>query len=131
MADIATALSNLARAINYSSTYRESEQLEPFVITPAVTQSSVTKNVSLKGFKVTYISFLVRSMGTAAYVAIGTPGGQEQRLTAVGDTIEIEAPKMAFIESAKIMCIADVADAVVEVGGVLIPSGVLTSEPIR
>jgi hypothetical protein len=64
-------------------------------------------------------------MGTATYIAIGRPGGQEERLVAVGDTWISQAPDKCYIDTAKIMIRADVADAVVEIGGMLIPRGAI------
>lgn len=124
MSDIKTALNNLANAFREYTLYREVEPLEPFIITPTTAQKSISSGVSLTGIKVSYISIYVRSMGTATYIAIGRPGSQEERLTAIGDVLEIEAPHRTYINIGKVMIISDTADAVVEVGGVLVPNGV-------
>lgn len=128
MADIKSALNNLAKAIVWSGTYREAEAIEGFTLTIPTSQVSITNEMSLKGHKASYISIMVRSMGTASYIAVGRPGYLEERLIAVGDVIEIEAGRQCYINTAKIMVVSDTADAIVEVGGVLIPEGVLKDE---
>lgn len=124
MSDIKTALNNLAGALREYTLYREVEAMEPFIVTPGTTGRSLSRDISLTGVKVSYISIYVRSMGTATYIAIGRPGSQEERLTAVGDVLEIEAPHRTYINIGKVLIISDASDAVVEVGGVLIPAGV-------
>lgn len=130
MADIKTALNNLAKAIVWSATYREAEAIETFVVTPTTGQRSITNEMSQKGHKASYVTIMVRSMGTATYVAIGRPGYLEERLTAIGDVLEIEAPLKCYLETSKIMIQSDTADAVIEVGGMLVPAGVLPDERV-
>jgi len=125
MSDIKSALNNLASAFREYTLYREVEVMEPLIITPGTTGKSISSGISIPGIKVSYISILVRDMGTATYVAIGRPGSQEERLIAVGDVLEIQAPPQTYINTGKIIIISDTADAVIEVGGVLIPAGVV------
>ena len=119
--DIATSLNNLAYAILETITYQKVVPIDPFNVTPPVLRTSLTAVVGPSAFNVSYITVLVRSMGTATYVGISTASSNTSRLTGVGDSFEIRAPDRCYIDASKIMINADVADAVVEVSGLLIP----------
>lgn len=122
MVDIATALNNLAIAFN---TLQKAEIIPSFIISPAVTEGCITNAIAPTGLKVFYISLKVRSMGTATYISVGRHGNMEERLTTVGEIYEVEAPRGAYIDTRDIMILADVDDAIVEVGGVIIPGEIL------
>lgn len=124
MADIAQALQQLAKAIlDFGNNDRYAKILPAQAVTPATTEGNILASYAPTGLKMYYISLKVRSMGTATYIAVGAHGATEERLTVVGEIYEAEAPRAAFLNTKDLMIMADVADAVVEVGGVIIPRG--------
>ena len=126
MADIAQSLQSLARAIlDFGNNDRLATLIPAEAITPATSESSITKDFAPTGLNVYYVSLKVRSLGTATYIAVGTHGHTQERLTVVGEIYEAEAPRGAFLDTRDIMILADVAGAVVEVGGVIVPGGEL------
>ena len=124
MADIAQSLQSLARAIlDFGNNDRYAKLLPAQAITPTTTEANILASYAPTGLKVYYVSIKVRSMGTATYIAVGTHGNTAERLTVVGEIYEAEAPRGAFLDTRDIMILADVADAVVEIGGVIVPGG--------
>ncbi len=75
--------------------------------------------VNKKGIKrVTQISLIVRSMGTATFVACGGLDSQDRRLVTVGDAVSIDAPLTArYLNMSSFFVSSDTADAVLEVIG--------------
>lgn len=68
--------------------------------------------------RVTQISVIVRSMGTATYVGIGGFDRQDRRLQTVGDSIAIDAPLGSkFIDVSSLFVISDTSDAILEIIG--------------
>jgi len=68
--------------------------------------------------KVTQISMIVRSMGTATYIGVGGHDTQDRLLKTVGDAISIDAPLGArFIDVSSLFVISDTSDAVLEIMG--------------
>jgi len=86
-------------------------------LTVAAASQPVTKNLTAVR-KVTQISLIIRSMGTATYVAVGGRGSQDRRLTTVGDSISIDAPLGSrYIDVSTLFVSSDTSDAVLEIIG--------------
>lgn len=123
MVDIATSLMKLANAIIERGKLKPTQLISSFTVTVPASQTSITNSVAPTGLKVFYVSIKVRSMGTATYIAVGRAGALEERMTIVGELYEAEAPKGAYLDTKEIMVMSDTTDAVIEIGGVLIPNG--------
>lgn len=124
MVDIATAINRLAEAIISRGKMERAEIIPSFTVTPTTVIRSITIDIAPNGMKVFYVVLKVRSLGTATYVAVGRPNSIEERLTTIGEVYEAEAPRGAYLDTRDIMIVSDSADAVVEVGGVIIPGGI-------
>ena len=120
--DIASAINNLAKAIFARSIFTKTEIIPSYTTIPSTVVRSISQDNYPTGMKVFYVVLKVRSMGTATYIAVGRPGNTQERLTVVGEIYEAEAPKNAYLDTREIMMVSDTADAVLEVGGVLVPT---------
>lgn len=92
----------------------------PF-FTNTLTPSTTTQNLmaNRQGMtKAIQFSVVVRSMGTATYVALGGVDSQDRRLTSVGSGISVSAnyPRR-WVNPSEVFVISDTADAVIEVFG--------------
>ena len=121
MTDIATALKNLGAMIESYIYPRESRIINPVLLTSAVAQSSLAASFYTP-FRVQYIGFRIRSMGTGTYLGIGLRDNTNFRLTAVNTYFEYEAPKSGFVDASQIWYIGDTADITFEVTGIMMPS---------
>jgi len=119
--DIASSISKLADAIFARRIFSKTEIIPSYTTIPSTVVRSISQDNFPTGMKVFYVVLKVRSMGTATYISVGRTGSTEERLTIVGEIYEAEAPKGAFLDTKDLMMVSDTADAVIEVGGVLVP----------
>jgi len=121
MTDIAGALKNLGAIIESYVYPRESRIITPAVLTSAAAQKALSESF-YKPFKVQYIGFRIRSMGTGTYLGIGLRDNTNFRLTSVNTYFEYEAPKSGYVDASQIWYIGDTADITFEVTGIMMPS---------
>lgn len=68
--------------------------------------------------RATQILIVIRSMGTASYIALGGRDSQDRRLVGVGDALPIDTPLgKRYLDLTTLFCSSDTADAVIEVIG--------------
>lgn len=68
--------------------------------------------------RVRQMLIVVRSMGTASYVALGGADSQDRKLTSVGSSVSIGAENnQKYFDPISIFAISDTADAVLEIFG--------------
>lgn len=68
--------------------------------------------------KVTQFQVVVRSMGTATYVAFGGLDSQDRRLTSAGGSISFSRENQnKYLEPMGVFAISDTSDAVIEIFG--------------
>lgn len=86
-------------------------------ITPTTAaQPVMTNKIGIS--RVVQIQIIVRSMGTATYVAVGGLDAQNRRLTTVGGNVSVDTPYgKRYIDIRSLFISSDTADAVVEVLG--------------
>ncbi len=68
--------------------------------------------------RVSQMQIIVRSMGTATYVALGGSDSQDRRLTSVGSSVSIGVEGSAkYFDPLRLFVSSDTADAVIEIFG--------------
>jgi hypothetical protein len=86
-------------------------------ITPTTVPALVMAN-KVGIVKAAQIQIVVRSMGTATYVAVGGSDSQDRRLTAVGSNVGIDTPLgKRYLDLRTLFISSDSNDAVVEIIG--------------
>lgn len=86
-------------------------------LTVLTTKQPVTQN-KIGVNRVKQATIVVRSMGTATYIALGGADSQDRRLTVVGASVSISALEYEkFIMLNEVFCSSDTADGVLEVFG--------------
>jgi len=86
-------------------------------LTTATTAQMIMKNKpAIK--RVRQVLFVIQSLGTATYVAIGGRDFQDKKFTGAGQSISIDASgSRKWVDISSIFCSADTADAIVEIFG--------------
>lgn len=94
-----------------------------FSTTTTVLTTAIPVTQNKQGIrKVIQMQVVVRSMGTATYIALGGADSQDRRLTSAGSSVSISAEELISgkkkpFNPLEIFAISDTADAVIEVFG--------------
>lgn len=113
-------LDDILRFLKEYGTFKRTDIIPPFLVTATTTEKPLFEQQTVNEIPVFYVGIEVRSMGTASFVALGSPGYVNTRLISKSSYIEYQAPEKRYLDASNIMIVSDSNNAIVEVSGVYI-----------